>query len=468
MPLLTPAQFAKTAAAKKPGASYDRYTAYATNMPKKRAAKRQRLAAEAAGSGLSDEQAFADQWKQIAGMFGGIDPSFNARSDAEISRLAGSDVASIIDPQIARITERISGQARQGHDAITKAYGGLAESAKDVAGNVRQDYGQAEGDLAATTGALGEFLKGRGASAFADLSGKLGDAGLPQDAVQDAAGGAQGLAAGAAGEAAGRGFSGLTRTIGERAANLGYADKLPGLAALSGADLGRTHEAGMRELLDNSLGDITAQIPGLTSELARGYRGDEITKAGQRSGHKSGLAQLASAFLQGTLNRDASTKIADAARNLDASQFNQTLGQRRYEFGETQKDADLDRNADITAERQDAAKRARANRASAIEDARSGTAQLATSAYTERQEPVMLTGTSGKQVPHPTKTRTVREPLPYAEAFRRAWSLYAPSLKARYALKDTEIRSVINEGLVAAGITPPSAPAPSATQTSRR
>lgn len=464
MALLTPQQFAQTDPGRA-GKSYASYKSYVNkNAPVRRAQRAQRAGVDV---GTMNELDF------LHSILGGASPAYKTMSDKDLTAQASTDVHAIVDPAIQQIRDSFGAKTKTGLDSIYGYGKATAAELEPLADRVKGYYKQDEADMQGADQALRAFLGGQGAAASADVAGKLSAAGLPQEAVDAASQGAGALQAGAAGSLASNNFSELEHNIGDRAADVNYAAKLPALANLQTADTARGFRTAQQQAENDQVGQVTSSIPGLSRQVLSDYRDRDLAKAQAGDSAKGAWAQLAASLIGGSKDRASQERIAKAGLALDTTK----LQQDDTHFYDSL-------TADQTKTETAAGTDAKANRQKAIaarEDAKATTltavAQLASSLAgqqtVKQEEPVLakFPTKAGKYVkkgggrtndPAQAETRPVDHVKPglgYQELFQRAYSLYAPQLR-RYALKESEIKQIIDQGLAGAGITAPAPPKP--------
>jgi hypothetical protein len=326
MPLLTPGQFAKTAAAKKPGATYKTYKTYVDTTTKKRAAARASAAAQApfqvtAPGDLSRGQILQAAQQQIP-----YDPYYNPLSGAQMASQAQSMVNPTVQAAIENITKQAMVTGRAGTNAISGYTNDLYNKLTPLSGQVGDIYNAAQGEQSNVTAALANFVRDQGSHLQSQLQNQESAAGQTNAGSLQA--GAVG--AGASGATAAYGLSSLERLIGQGAAEQSYAAQLPGIAKIGGQQQLGQFQTGVVNDLSKQTGDITAQVPGMVQNAWQTLVDREGQKAQGRVGLNTARSNVISGYNEQNAARDSAWQgVMNDALNRNQSQAQFTAEQQR-------------------------------------------------------------------------------------------------------------------------------------------
>lgn len=288
---LNRAQFRKTKAARKPGASYDKYLAYlAQHRPARIAQRNDPLAPKSPG--------------QIQA---GVRSQVNAQINPIIQEIIRSSTAQ---------TKAGMGAIRGYSNQLAQDLGGYQASAKDI-------YGGAQQSQAALDASIRGALTGQGNELQSDLAGKLAQIGgtaEPQAAQT-------GLAAGNAEYVSGS--ADLSRLINQGASAQEYAGKLPGFARLGGLASARELQLSSAANMNNQIGQIRSQAPGLIQELLAKAKAEETDKALAKLANEGDQYQAQAGVQTAQIKARAAAQKAVAERQFKMRTLEQ---QHRYEM----------------------------------------------------------------------------------------------------------------------------------------
>lgn len=417
--------------------AYDRYRAYRTNVPKRRAAAR-------AGNAPTGQQAF--------------DP-LAILTDAELRQRATAAVNAANAPVLANLKSTYADRSQQEAASIAAATKAYVEAAGQYAPAVGAAYGGAQHDQAASDAALAALLHGGGTQAASELAGQLGT-GSP------IAAGAGATGTGAAGASLATGTADLTRLLAEGAHAADYGAKLPGIAANTGLQDTRTAMAQLDRELAAALADVSSKQPGQVEDL-----------------------------YQQSLSNRTSVALAKQSGYLDATKAQQDYNYRTASLRERiAHDKAVEANAKATAAEKTAARLDRENAAADARNAKttaSGRPNAALSAkygyivdsngdpvlrngqrvpvaktgktpggkpaYTPQQRSSAFYSTRDKAFSeakrlHAKKgTGTLNAGVSRDQAYNQLWNAYAPQLVSQYGYKRQAVQQMLNKALDSAG-----------------
>lgn len=302
---LNRAQFRKTKAGRRPGASYDGYLSYlAKHRPARMAQRNDPLAPKSPG--------------QIQGQI-------------------RADVNAQINPLLQEIIRSSTARTKAGMGAIQGYAGQLAKDLGGYADSARGIYGGAQQAQAATDASVRGALMGQGNDLQGELAGKLAQIGgtAPPAAAQT------GLDAGNAAYVSGS--ADLTRLIGQGAAAQDYAAKLPGFARLGGLASARELSLSSQASLADERGRLTSQVPGMIRDLLTTARKDETDKALARLANEGDQVQASADVQTAQIEARAEARKAAQDRQFELRKISlaheQEMQKAREEFERSQRSA---------------------------------------------------------------------------------------------------------------------------------
>jgi hypothetical protein len=292
---LNRAQYGKTKAARKPGASYQKYLAYlAKNRPARIARRNDPLA---------------------------------PRSPGQIQNGVRAEVNAQINPLIQEIIRSSTAKAKAGMGAIQGYAGQLATDLGGYAGSARDIYGGAQQSQAALDASIRGALVGQGNELQSELSGKL--AAIGGTAAPAAA--ETGLGAGNASYVSGS--ADLARLISEGASAQNYAAKLPGFARLGGLQSARSLQLSNTAEMNNQIGEIRSQAPGLIRQLLTQAKSEETDKALARLANEGDQVKAQASVQTAQIQARARAQAAVAEHRFEIQKLQQ---QHRNEMAQAQ------------------------------------------------------------------------------------------------------------------------------------
>lgn len=210
--------------------------------------------------------------QQVAARTAGLPPVLTEQQLA--ARAQGE-----VDPLIAAISARINARAQAGAGAISGYTKQLASDLGQYAPQAANIYGQAQQAQAGTDAALSQMLSGQGNDLAANLSAKLGAAGMPQTVIDKTTGDAKTVGTGSAGALYGTGSAALSNLISQGASAQDYASKLPGIAGLGGLQSMRALEQQSQSQLADQSAQVEQQLPTILSSLRTGNQQAQADRA---------------------------------------------------------------------------------------------------------------------------------------------------------------------------------------------
>ena len=244
---LSRAEFARTPAGQKPGATYEGYTSWVTNTRARRAAAR---AIPADPLAPTPEPMLRQQTSQA--VHAQIDPILN---------------------EIMRSTDNAAAGVERATETHAARLAPFADAAKER-------FGRAAQGIAGVGEALAARLAGRGVEEAGGLKAKLAAIDAPGALVNELAGATAGFASGAANAGFASDSAALEELLSRKAGAEDFAGSLPGIARVAGVrSVGDVRAEGQRQV-----GEVRGKIPGLLENLMEGARDRELNKAIARTG----------------------------------------------------------------------------------------------------------------------------------------------------------------------------------------
>lgn len=198
--------------------------------------------------------------------------------------MAGSSVRASLDPLVKEITDSFRRRSEEGSQKITSFNDRWFNSLGPMAQNMSNVYNQALQSEAAITGGITNFLSGAGNAAAADVTSQLQAINAPQEALDAQGGQLAALGTGIAGQALGRGSISMSLLNAEKAAEMGYQAKLPGITRQFGAEQLLDFQKGISGQQADALGEINSRVPGMVTDLYQNLLSKEVEKAIARRG----------------------------------------------------------------------------------------------------------------------------------------------------------------------------------------
>ena len=229
----------------------------------------------AAKRGFKTYDRYLNWWKStVAPRFTVADDPFSPIPFGAQKALATQQIQSQINPMIKAFEDSIRRRTQEGTRAIGAAQQGFVQGVEPIAGNIGAAYDTSIQGAQNVNAGLTQFLKDTGGYVASEL-GKL----IPTQDAGGATSAAQQFGTGLAGQQLAAGASTLGQLQASRAAEVGFAEKMPayarGFGAEAIADLQR--QAGLAQ--EEGLGEIRSQIPGLVSSTWEQLRNTELQKA---------------------------------------------------------------------------------------------------------------------------------------------------------------------------------------------
>jgi hypothetical protein len=233
-------------------------------------------------------------------------------TDAQMRAMAGTNIHSIIDPQLAQINRSYADKARLGGEAIRNVTDAYAKSLGSEAGTFHDIYGTAAGQINRLNDALGTAMAGGGAGA--EFNGALAGAGQDMGAADQFAQ----LTQNAGNDALASNVSAEQALIGAGAGYAAYGAAVPGFARQQGiGEIGRfanTVEQGRQA----ETGALTSRIPQMISDAYNQY-------LNQNQATRTSTGN----FVSAGLDRNQTGLLAAQAAAAEASRFKVTSGQNQ-------------------------------------------------------------------------------------------------------------------------------------------
>jgi hypothetical protein len=266
---LTPAQFAKTAAAKK-GGTYSSYVKYVTKA----------RGARASDGGLASTPG-VDIAGDVARLIAPIKAAaarFVPQGDAAMTKEATGYVQSQINPIVAQITDEAQGRATAGMGAIGSLTKELQAAMRPAAADAERNSLLSAGARAAVGQNLAGAATAEGAAAKEGIAGKLAAAGLTGDSSVFADNAGK-LGAGIGTTIGAHGATATQDVLTRGHATAEQASTLPGIAGLAGIRSGRILQEQTNQGLDENVKKLLATVPGLTQSILESLKSrNEQTK----------------------------------------------------------------------------------------------------------------------------------------------------------------------------------------------
>jgi hypothetical protein len=215
-----------------------------------------------------------------------------------MSGLASSVVKSQIDPLVKEISDSIARRSAEGSQKISAFNDRWFQALGPMRDSISGAYDKAIQSESAITGGISSFLEGQGAAAQADVSSQLAAAGAPQEALDVHGGQLGALGHGIAGQAVGRGSLEMQMLNSDRLAEDVFQGRLPGIVRQFGTEKISDFQGGLNSMLQDSLGDINSQVPGLVSGVYQGLMKNEVEKAIAREGFRTDRQRITAAANQ--------------------------------------------------------------------------------------------------------------------------------------------------------------------------
>lgn len=267
-------------------------------------------------------------------------PSYlRPKTQAQLNADAGSYVHSQIDPQIAQIESGIDARSKAGTAAIgnyTKEWGDyLGGEGARVAAPWDEAISGTKDDM----GALASFLGKKGGEDQAALTSKIAstfgneDSSQQQQLATDATAGA---AHGSAGNTLARGDAALTYLRGGKAADVGMAEQLPGVAMLGGQQSLRQLAEQLNAEQKDSTDKVRATVPGLLADIKQRLDDRNVKVSEDAVGHHENTASLLNQYLTSTQDRELQKAVGRQGFATGAADF----GQKATQLDQSQQQID--------------------------------------------------------------------------------------------------------------------------------
>jgi hypothetical protein len=254
--LLTKSQLA----AQHPGTDYQSYVNYVTRTRQRRAAAR----SAAWNKGLGPLAAFMPPpgyYAQLAKQ------TYPIMSEEDMTTRAKSMISAQFDPIIKQITEANTAATQAGIDRISAYAKGAATDLQTIAPEISSAYNEALSQQNALDRQLAAGMGGAGKKAGKEAGGLADRIGV--DSGSAAA--LSSLGAGAGNMEFGLGSASESQLISDRASNMAYAQKMPGISSLLGQTQVGDYSRSQALALQNQVGQLQAQIPGVTQSLIQDF-----------------------------------------------------------------------------------------------------------------------------------------------------------------------------------------------------
>lgn len=297
---LTKPQFLATAAAKNPGATYEKYLSYVAN-------------ARAAKLG-STPSAPADPYSAIIA--------------SEPQPLTQPQITTDANQEISPIIAAITAQIEKGTANATHAIGGFSSDAAAKLGamDFAAPYTSGEGDQAAVDAALRASLAGAGSADADALASRLGVINDPSVAAAASAVGANGAASGRTQMA--QGSAALSNLIANAAAAGDYGQKLPGIARLAGLqDIASAQQTG-----DANIATQTQQVESELPSIIQNLQSQSDSRANAITSTKENQTARNDALASTAATNATKVSVATIAAKTTASEDEIKLAQSDREY----------------------------------------------------------------------------------------------------------------------------------------
>lgn len=293
------------------------YTSYVARARNEKAAKRN--AAQAQQFGQSYFQIDPNQYMKRYRAMLPSQAAYAPLTNQQLRSQATGNIMPFYTQQMDELTKAITERSRLGSQAIqgyTNAYLGTLPQVQQNIGNI---WDEARNLQAASSGALGDFVRNQGTTLTAEL------AQAEQQAGQTSAGSqmVSQVGTGSANAAAANDWSTMARLINQGAGAKTYAAQLPAIAGAYGAETMRAFQSDLNEDLSTGLADLRSGASQDIMSMYQGLLDRELQKAGLRDQRAQSMADAYSELVYG--NRDAAMAGAamQAEFNAQAEGYNQ-------------------------------------------------------------------------------------------------------------------------------------------------
>lgn len=296
-PILTPAQFKK----RNPNGSYKKYLARLSRQAAQRKKNQTRKA------------------RQNAKRYDWLKPL----TPAQIQQQIQTAISTIVDPQMAALTDRFQQAMGQGMGQISGYASDSAQQLSGIPGQVGGYYQQAQGMQQGADAALYQQAMHGGRDLALDVGQQLGMAGLDQGGALDLAQ----MTGGAAGAGAVMGSAQLSQLLSQGAAAQSYYGSLPAVARAQGASDARLLQMELGRQHTDALSTLQSQIPQLLFDLTNQLQEREIQKQTTALGFGIDTAKLDAAAAADAAERR--WKARQAALDRALRQWQERQANRR-------------------------------------------------------------------------------------------------------------------------------------------
>lgn len=191
-----------------------------------------------------------------------------AAPEESLGAQAKAIVDSILNPLLANVKAASDARGKAGQSAITGYTNNALDQLKGM--DFQAPYTQAAGGTNAVNDAELALLKGQGSDLASQVGAKLAAAGIDSTG---ATGRINADTAGATGANYTSGGATTSQLLSQGADAAAYGKKLPGIESLAGLQDTKLFQSGVASDQAKSLGDITAQAPGLIQNTLQGLQG---------------------------------------------------------------------------------------------------------------------------------------------------------------------------------------------------
>lgn len=204
--------------------------------------------------------------------------------------IATETVQSQINPLIKAFEDSISRRSREGGRAISQATTNFERAVQPFGETLGSVYDTSSSNIKDVNQSLIDYAQQQGQNVSGLLAGMI-----PEKDAAGAVGAAQTLGAGIGGEALARGSASLAALAQARAADVGYAEKLPGYARAFGTQAQTEFQRGLNQERAAGMEDLRSRIPGLVTSTLDSMRREELDKAIARKGFELDADKLEAA-----------------------------------------------------------------------------------------------------------------------------------------------------------------------------
>lgn len=237
----------------------------------------------------------------------------------QLQQTADEYVRSQTQPLISNITNDINARSAAGTKQIQGVYEQFAKEMAGAHDQVAQDYGAGIGKQSALWGGLANLIQGDANTQAADIGAQLTAAGAPQASLDAFSKGLAALGHGAATSTLASGTADASALTAEGAREATYASNLPNYARGMGIQGVNQLQALLETERGQRVGDITAQVPGMTKEILNSLLDRELQKQIAVKGFNLDQKKLDASITNATTAYDYKTAKTTATLHAKAA-----------------------------------------------------------------------------------------------------------------------------------------------------